>query len=51
MPQLYCQGEHPQYPLNSRLGKGPELVWMLWKREKPLALVRNQTDIPQTSNV
>jgi len=48
---LLPRESHPLYPLNSVLGQGPELVWMLWKRETPLALVWNQTTIPHTSNV
>jgi hypothetical protein len=40
---LYPWGKSPQYPLDRRLGGSPELVWILWRREKSLALARNRT--------
>jgi hypothetical protein len=43
----YTSGKESTVPTEQEAGWASELVWMLWRIEKPLAPARNQTPIPQ----
>jgi hypothetical protein len=43
---LYSRGKSP-VPIGEETGWAPEPVWKMWRREKPLALVWNQTPAVQ----
>jgi hypothetical protein len=36
VPAALPRGKAPQYPLDSRLGGPPELVWVMWRKENSL---------------
>lgn len=44
---FYTWEKSPQWPLNGRLDKPPQWVWLLWRTDKSLAPSRNQNMIHQ----
>jgi len=43
-------GKEPLVPIKYEAGWVPELVWILWRRDKSLDYARNQTTITQMTN-